>query len=148
MEIVAEYRNNRIFKAVKELYEMELPHEVRSAKIGEALIELNPTSEELGEYNEYFGIHKRVNHRGFHTVSTSHPNGERIIVTRYPAGELGEDGESGLLTIEGRRAKYPDSFFDITQETILEAIRRVRAETFITQFEKDTIVDALLEFKF
>ena len=146
--IVAALRNNRVYKAVKELYEMELPHEVRAERIGQALDELNPCHEELKDYNSYFGIRKSVAHTGAHMTSVTHPSGERIIITRYAAGEIGEDGESGLLTIEGRRSKNPDPFYDLKQDTILEAIRRVRAETFLTQFEKDTILDALCEFDF
>lgn len=148
--IVAQLRNNKVYHAVKELYEMELAHEVRAERIGEALDKMKAEGtlerKEMQEYNDYFGIHKEIDHEGCYVTKVKHPNNEFIIVTRYAGSEVGSDGERGLLTIQGRRAKKEEAFFLLTPETMLEAIRRVRAETFITPFEKERLLDALLEF--
>ena len=146
--LVNHIRHNRVLKVVKELYEMELPHEVRAEKIGEALDRLKAagelTREELKQYNDAYGIHKDIDYAGCYVTSIKHPNNESITVTRFP--EPDSEGIRGMLTIQGRRAKNEDPFFDLTPETMLQAIRMVRAETFITPYEKDCILDALLEF--
>lgn len=133
--IVAKLRNNRVYKAMKEIYEMELTHAERQAQIEQTMqeLQLDPMDKELRDYNFEFGCKLSYDERDNRVLEVKHPNGDYVRLVRYAGRTQDELGE---ITISSKRAKHRIEKNLITYANYRVKMKLLVEETLVSPTEK------------